>query len=163
MLDQLKTFFGFEEEAEITQPVIKQTQIKQSPSANTTAQITRTAEPKPIIKSFNGKVISGKNKGQSEIKIEEPKIYEDSLNIATYLRENKPVIVNLKHLDSQTGKRLIDFICGTAYAINGHMMKIGDNIFLFTPENVIINDNAGQQGLQSDLEGQLFNNTALAG
>ena len=151
MLDQLKTFFGFEEETEIAQPVIKQTQIKQSPSTNTTDQITKTAEPKPIIKSFNGKVISGKNKGQSEIKIEEPKIYEDSLNIATYLRENKPVIVNLKHLDSQTGKRLIDFICGTAYAINGHMMKIGENIFLFTPAKVLIANSDDKSQLEEGI------------
>ena len=68
----------------------------------------------------------------TEIRIEEPRIYEDSLNIATFLRELKPVIVNLKHLESDAGKRLIDFICGTAYAINGHMLKIGEQIFLFT-------------------------------
>ena len=68
----------------------------------------------------------------AEITIEAPTNYEDATQIATHLLENKPVIVNLKNLENDISKRLIDFVCGTAYAINGHMMKIGDTIFLFT-------------------------------
>ena len=100
------------------------------------------SEQAPLnMKPFKGSLIDSQNArpfASSEIKVLEPRIYEDSLNIASYLRENKPVIVNLKFLDTDSGKRLIDFICGTAYAINGHMMKIGENIFLFTPANVLI-------------------------
>jgi len=88
----------------------------------------------------------------SEIKIEEPRVYEDSVQISTQLRDNKPVIVNLKYVDSDTGKRLIDFVCGTAYAINGHMMKIGEHIFLFTPENVTISNPDVQTGIGESLE-----------
>ena len=43
-------------------------------------------------------------------------------------------------MNNTEGKRLIDFVCGTAYAINGHMQKIGDNIFLFAPATVGIVD-----------------------
>ena len=68
----------------------------------------------------------------------EPKVCEDSLNISTHLRSGSPVIINLKHLDPAEGTRLVDFVCGTAYAIDGHMMKIGDTIFLFTPNNISI-------------------------
>jgi cell division inhibitor SepF len=68
----------------------------------------------------------------------EPKVYEDSLNISTHLRVGSPVIISLKHLDPAEGTRLIDFVCGTAYAIDGHMMKIGESIFLFTPNNIAI-------------------------
>lgn len=74
-----------------------------------------------------------------EIFLYEPKVYEDSLNIATHLRAGNPAIINLKHLDPSEGTRLIDFVCGTAYAIDGHMMKIGDTIFLFAPRNISIN------------------------
>ena len=48
------------------------------------------------------------------------------------------MIVNLKHLDPAEGTRLIDFVCGTAYAIDGHMVKIGESIFLFTPGIIAI-------------------------
>lgn len=64
--------------------------------------------------------------------VHEPKVYEDSLNISANLRAGNPVIINLKHLEPTEGMRLIDFVCGTAYAIDGHMMKIGETIFLFT-------------------------------
>ena len=73
-----------------------------------------------------------------EVMMYEPKVYEDSLNISTHLRAGSPVIINLKHLDPTEGTRLIDFVCGTAYAIDGHMMKIGDSIFLFTPQSIAI-------------------------
>ncbi|HTY12720.1 MAG TPA: cell division protein SepF [Candidatus Omnitrophota bacterium] len=80
------------------------------------------------------------SEGDSEIVVYEPKIYEDSLNISASLRGGSPVIVNLKHLEPSEGTRLIDFVCGTAYAIDGHMVKIGDTIFLFTPNSISIVD-----------------------
>ena len=110
-INEVKKFFGFVDEDKEPQP-----------------------EPVKVnSKPFKGSLVSSQTArpfASSEIKVLEPKIYEDSLNIASDLRESKPVIVNLKHLDKESGKRLIDFICGTAYAINGHMMKIGENIFI---------------------------------
>lgn len=85
-----------------------------------------------------------KNKKESkgevgyEVMFYEPKVYEDSLNISTHLRAGSPVIINLRNLDPAEGTRLIDFVCGTAYAIDGHMMKIGETIFLFSPNNIAI-------------------------
>lgn len=83
---------------------------------------------------------------QNEVRVIEPRVYEDSISISTFLREQKPVIVNLKYIDNSNGKRLIDFVCGTAYAINGHMLKIGENIFLFTPENINITEGDEETG-----------------
>jgi cell division inhibitor SepF len=87
---------------------------------------------------MRGKREPRSGEGGSEIVFYEPKIYEDSLNISTSLRNGSPALVNLKHLDPAEGTRLIDFVCGTAYAIDGHMMKIGETIFLFTPANIAI-------------------------
>ena len=87
-------------------------------------------------------ILKGKKENRKdvacEIVIYEPKVYEDSLNISTHLRAGCPVMINLKHLDPTEGTRLVDFVCGTAYAIDGHMMKIGDSIFLFTPGSIAI-------------------------
>jgi cell division inhibitor SepF len=89
--------------------------------------------------------------GGNEIVFYEPKVYEDSLNISTHLRSGSPVIINLKHLDPAEGTRLIDFVCGTAYAIDGHMMKIGEAIFLFTPNNIAISAAEERASLGDDL------------
>jgi cell division inhibitor SepF len=92
-----------------------------------------------------------KGEGEYEIMIYEPKVYEDSLNISTHLRAGSPVIINLKHLDPAEGTRLVDFVCGTAYAIDGHMMKIGDSIFLFTPHSIAVTSAEERASLGEEL------------
>jgi len=103
-----------------------------------------------------GSVLRGrketKSEGDYEIKFYEPKVYEDSLNISTNLRAGSPVIINLKHLDPAEGTRLIDFVCGTAYAIDGHMMKIGESIFLFAPSSIAITSAEERASLGEELE-----------
>jgi len=94
----------------------------------------------------------GKGESSYEIMFYEPKVYEDSLNISTNLRAGSPVIINLKHLDPSEGTRLIDFVCGTAYAIDGHMMKIGESIFLFTPSEINIVAAEERASLGEELE-----------
>lgn len=107
-----------------------------------------------------GAILKGKremtraSEGGNEIMVYEPKIYEDSLNISTNLRTGSPVIVNLKHLDPAEGTRLIDFVCGTAYAIDGHMMKIGESIFLFAPSSIAITSSEERASLGEEVEGQ---------
>jgi cell division inhibitor SepF len=103
-----------------------------------------------------GTVLRGKREvkaeGGNEVMFYEPKVYEDSLNISTNLRGGSPVIVNLKHLDPAEGTRLIDFVCGTAYAIDGHMMKIGESIFLFTPASIAITSADDRASLSEEME-----------
>ena len=137
--NEIKKFFGFIEEED--------NESRKNESFNLAAPST------PKKSSFKGNIISSKKSfNYSEIKVSEPRVYEDSINIASYLRESKPVIVNLKFLDADAGKRLIDFICGTAYAINGHMLKIGENIFLFTPSSVLISNSEDQTQLEKGIE-----------
>lgn len=95
----------------------------------------------------------------SEISIYEPKAYENSIEISAKLRQGSPVIVNLKYLDSGEGTRLIDFVCGTAFAIDGHMVKIADTIFLLTPSSIAISDQTEQNASEGPVvrEGLLHN------
>ncbi|MDC0036850.1 cell division protein SepF [bacterium] len=146
LLTDIKRFFGFIDDEEGDQVV----------SDSNTRDASMSKRP------FKGSLVHSQNTrpfASSEIQVLEPKVYEDSLNIAAYLRDNKPVIINLKYLDPDPGKRLIDFVCGTAYAINGHMKKVGEHIFLFTPSNVlIVNDeekSTFEQGVENN-EKQLF-------
>jgi len=79
---------------------------------------------------------SNGNDNDYEIMIYEPRAYEDSLAISARLRGGDPVVVNLKYLDPAEGTRLIDFVCGTAFAIDGHMTKISDTIFILSPNMI---------------------------
>jgi cell division inhibitor SepF len=110
----------------------------------------RQMEMSTILK--NKKEPRGEETPGYEVRFYEPKVYEDSLNISTHLRSGSPVIINLRHLDPSEGTRLIDFVCGTAYAIDGHMMKIGESIFLFTPNNIAITSAEDRTSLGEELE-----------
>ncbi len=80
------------------------------------------------------------NDSELDISIYEPKNYDNSIEISAKLRQGCPVIVNLKFLDNSDGTRLIDFICGTAYDIDGRMHRIAETIFLLTPSHIAIAD-----------------------
>ena len=68
----------------------------------------------------------------------EPRAYSESQQIADYLKNRNTVVVNLKRVTSDQAKRLIDFLTGTIYAIGGNLQKLGNGIYLCTPNNVNI-------------------------
>ena len=66
----------------------------------------------------------------------EPRAYSESQQIADFLKSNNAVIVNLKRVTPDQAKRIVDFLSGTLYAIEGGLQKLGGGIFLCTPINV---------------------------
>lgn len=68
----------------------------------------------------------------------EPRAFSESQQIADYLRNRNAVVVNLKRVTPDQAKRIIDFLSGTLYAINGTLQKLGNGIFLCTPNNVSV-------------------------
>lgn len=66
----------------------------------------------------------------------EPRAYSESQQIADYLKASNAVIVNLKRVTPDIAKRIVDFLSGTLYAIEGGLQKLGGGIFLCTPSSV---------------------------
>ncbi len=66
----------------------------------------------------------------------EPRAYSESQQIADFLKKRSTVVVNLKRVTPDQAKRIVDFLSGTLYAINGGLQKLGTGIFLCTPNNV---------------------------
>lgn len=82
----------------------------------------------------------------------EPRAYSESQQIADYLKNRNSVVVNLKRVTSDQAKRIIDFLTGTIYAIGGDLQKLGNGIYLCTPNNVSV------QGKMSENEEKQKNN-----
>lgn len=72
----------------------------------------------------------------SRMMLLEPRAYSESQQIADYLKNRSAVVVNLKRVTPDQAKRIVDFLYGTIYAINGDLQKLGGGIFLCTPNNV---------------------------
>jgi cell division inhibitor SepF len=90
-------------------------------------------------------VLSIHTQKQMKVVIMEPSSFDDAQNIADQLKNRRPVIVNLEGAERNLAKRIVDFVCGTAYALNGSMQKVGNGIFLFVPSNVDIAGEAKEE------------------
>lgn len=71
-----------------------------------------------------------------EVRIIEPRSFGDTTQIVKQLLDQKTVVLNLHLLDKEQSQRTIDFVCGAAYALSGSPQKVGDTVFVFTPNSV---------------------------
>lgn len=84
------------------------------------------------------KVVPMTSRATMEVNVVKPHSFEDSQEICNTLLSNHPVIVNLEGFDPDDAQRIMDFISGCIYAVNGKYHQISKYIFIFSPENVDI-------------------------
>lgn len=90
------------------------------------------------------KVISHPNMRGSEVMIIEPRSFGEAGQIVQNLKDRKTIVLNLHLLDKEQSQRTIDFVCGAASALNGQPQKVGDMVFVFTPNNVTLTVDAAK-------------------
>jgi len=76
----------------------------------------------------------------------EPQSFEECPKLVDSLKSRRPVIINLEKIESESARKIFDFLSGATYALNGNVQKVANNIFVFAPENVDItgsNENKG--------------------
>ena len=95
-------------------------------------EVTYVAEEK---KSNNNKMI-----------LLEPRAYSEAQQIADYLKANSAVVVNLKRVTPDQAKRIVDFLSGTLYAIEGNLQKLGGGIFLCAPGSIDVEGTISDDG-----------------
>jgi cell division inhibitor SepF len=66
----------------------------------------------------------------------QPKNFNDVQEVGDKFKDSVPVILNLQNADHDLSKRIIDFVSGLTYALDGGMQRIADKVFLLTPEGV---------------------------
>jgi cell division inhibitor SepF len=85
----------------------------------------------------------GAMNGMSEVVVMEPRTFEEMPQAIRALRERKSVVLNLTIMDPDQAQRAVDFVAGGTYAIDGHQERIGESIFLFTPNCVQVSTQLG--------------------
>jgi len=91
--------------------------------------------PRKILKP-RATLISLPSPRKQEIVILEPINLDEARQVADQLNLKKSVIVNVRKADKEMSKRIVDFLSGICYALDGHVQLIADNIFVFTPASV---------------------------
>lgn len=76
---------------------------------------------------------------QSEVTVIEPRAFDEALDIVEQLKLRKSVVLNLQYLDSDDSQRVVDFLAGATHALEGHQQRVGQGVFIFAPNNFILN------------------------
>lgn len=95
--------------------------------------------------------VNGGLRSKMKVVVIEPKSFDDVQQVANYLKEKKPVLINFERTDAEEAHRIIDFISGATYAIAGDIKKVGHNVFLCAPSNVSVSYTQERGSLSTDI------------
>ena len=77
-----------------------------------------------------------------ELKVVRPKEFESVPQIADHLLHRRTVVLNLEETNKETARRVIDFLSGVAYSLDGQLKKVASNTYVITPPNVDVSGEA---------------------
>ena len=141
---------GYEEE-EAEEAVEVRPARRRAPIFNFSAEEEPAAAPvaTPAAKTgFSGSVVSMGSK--QEVVLFHPSNFNDTSKAADDLRNKKAVIVNMENVDKAMARRVVDFLSGCAYALDGKVKKVAQSTYLFCPHNM---DGVGDlENLQAEVE-----------
>ena len=106
------------------------------------------------------KVVAMPQTQQIKMVISQPTTFEQSEEICEFLKEKKSVIVNLEYVNKDVARRIVDFISGGVFALDGHIQKVSNSIFLIAPYNYEITNEMAREEISNKLSvSWLKNNT----
>jgi len=141
-MDKVKKWFFEEEEEEdesYAQFEEKEEEIAASQNTTSLFEKPKSSRTSDVVKQLDA------NK-DSNLVLFEPRSYSETQDIAMYLKQKKAAVVNLHRLQKEQSKRVIDFLSGVIYAIDGDIQQIGPKIFLCTPKNISVSGTISMDG-----------------
>ncbi|RXI45975.1 cell division protein SepF [Clostridium tetani] len=138
VLNKVMGFLGLEDEYEYEEYYEDTDELESS---------SESAEFEPIIHSNKkqGKVVSIHSTSTPKVSIVKPKTYDEVVDICDDLKDGKIVIVNSIELDPKVGQRLVDFVSGATYSLNGTLEEIEKGIYILSPSNVEVDSELKNQ------------------
>ena len=128
------------DDAEVVEDIPRDTP-RSNPFSGFTAEPAAPARssytPQRPVRPKEGRVVSmGPAGGQMQVVLIRPERFETAAEVADHLRDRRPVLVNLETTPKDVTRRLVDFLSGVTYAIDGNIKKVAANIYIITPPNV---------------------------
>ena len=120
-------------------------------------------EDKKVFNRKNNKVVNMQQGQPNAIKmvISQPTTFEQSDEICSFLKERKSVIVNLEYVNKDVARRIVDFISGGVYALDGYIQKVSNSIFLVAPSNYEITNEMAREEIKSKLSVSWLKNNGI--
>ena len=116
-------------------------------AAPAAAPVAAPAAPRAAGAGFGGQVLN-MSSGKQEVVLFHAKSFDDAAKAADELRKRKAVILNMENVDKALIRRVVDFLSGSVYALDGSVKKIAQATYLFCPHNMdVVGD---LENLQAD-------------
>jgi len=96
-------------------------------------------------KQQSGKVVNIHSGNQFKMVVSQPNTFEDAKDICDHLKSNKPVVINLEGIEKHDAQRIIDFLSGSIYALDGSIQKVSCDIFVIAPNNVEVSGDLDEE------------------
>ena len=99
----------------------------------------------------NNKIVSMPQMQQVKMVISQPTTFDQAEDICDLLKEKQSVIVNLEYVNKDVARRIIDVVSGAVHALNGHIQKVSNSIFLIAPYNYEITNEMAREEIKNKL------------
>ena len=109
----------------------------------------------------NNKVVAMPQVQQVKMVISQPTTFEQAATICDLLKQKKSVIVNLEYVNKDVARRIVDFISGGVYALDGYIQKVSNSIFLVAPSNYEITNEMAREEMKSKLSVSWLKNNGV--
>ncbi len=73
-----------------------------------------------------------------QMKVVRPKSLAEATQLADSLKAGQTIVLNLDELSDVNARRMLDYVAGVIYAVNGKIERPSDRTFLLTPRGVSI-------------------------
>ncbi len=87
--------------------------------------------------SFSGQVLN-MSSGKQEVVLFHAKAFDDAAKAADELRKKRAIVLNMENVDKSLTRRVVDFLSGCVYALDGQVKKIAQSTYLFCPHSMDI-------------------------
>lgn len=139
-----------DEEDEVPVKKVQKTVTKQQPTpVSNVKPVTR--QPKS---NSSNRVVSMQNRNRgSEVYVIRPQEFNEAQTVTDFLKEGKTIVINMEGIELTSAQRIIDFIGGACYAIDGALEAVSSNIFIAAPSNVEVS---------GDLRDEILNESTVS-
>jgi cell division inhibitor SepF len=105
----------------------------------------------------SNKVVPLGGSGTSKIIIVKPNNFDDSTDIADELKARRPVIFDVGTLEAEEARRIVDFIAGAVYGVDGNIRRVSGGIFVAAPAHIDITGDAFKEQTRGSFDWNMFN------
>lgn len=109
----------------------------------------------------SSKVVNMPQTNQVKMVISQPTTFEQSEAICNLLKEKKSIIVNLEYVNKDIARRIVDVVSGAVQALDGHIQKVSNSIFLIAPYNYDITNDMAREEIKNKLSVSWLRNSQL--